>query len=195
MGGLLERVSVPEGRVGPWSVARFEVSEADARFGNLRAAIGGRGRGGIAPGTYTQLRHDRRGLVMSDTPDEMRDHYPAVFHANGHVLLNGLGIGMVLGGVLKVERVTRVTVVEIDPDVAALVGPHYLADKRVEIIVVDAFGFKPPKGVRYGAVWHDIWDDLCADNLPEMTRLKRKYGRRADWQGCWGESWIRRWSQ
>jgi hypothetical protein len=48
------------------------------------------------------------------------------------------------------------------------------------------------KGERYGMVWHDIWDSFCGDNLPEMTRLKRKYGRRADWQGCWGEWQCRR---
>ncbi len=195
MSGLLERVNLPDGKRGPWSVARFEVTAAEAKWGNLRAAIGSGGRGGIRPGWYTQLRHDRRGVVMSDTPDEMRDHYEAVLRAKGHVLLNGLGIGMVLAGILKRDGVECVTVAEIDADVIALVGPRYLKDKRVEIVCASAFDYLPPKGVRYGAVWHDIWDDLCADNLPQMTRLKRKYGRLTDWQGCWGESWIRRWSR
>ncbi|MBN8955005.1 MAG: hypothetical protein J0H17_00095, partial [Rhizobiales bacterium] len=113
-----------------------------------------------------------------------------VFRAKGHVLINGLGIGMVLAAVLRRPEVQRVTVVEIDPDVVALVSPHY-PDARVTVIQSDAFDYAPPKGERYGAVWHDIWDTICANNLPSMTRLKRKYGRRTDWQGCWGEHEIR----
>jgi hypothetical protein len=46
-------------------------------------------------------------------------------------------------------------------------------------------------GTFYGAVWHDIWDNLSVDNLPQMTALKRKYGRRARWQGCWSEPQVR----
>lgn len=188
---LIDRVKIPEGKRGPWTVCKFEVTEEEVRFAQLRAAIRGDGRGRIRPGIYTKLQHSKRGLVMSDTPDEIQDHIPAVLHARGHVLLNGLGLGMVLAGMLKRDDVERVTVVEIDADVIALVAPH-LRDRRVEIVNADAFIYKLPKGIRYGAVWHDIWDDLCTDNLPEMSKLKRKYGKRADWQGCWGESFLRR---
>lgn len=187
---IIEQVTVPPGKRGDWIIERFEITEHDAMMGRIRAMQ--HGRGAASPGTYTALKHTRRGLIMSDTPDEMRDHYSIVLQARSHVLLNGLGIGMVLAAVLKRDGVDRVTVIEKETDVIALAGPHYQADSRVEIICADAFSYQPPKGVRYGAVWHDIWDDLCADNLDGMTRLKRKYGRRADWQGCWGEHYIRR---
>ncbi len=190
MGSLIDQVTIPEGTRGPWRIERFEISEAEAKFAGLRAIVSG-GRGAISPGTYTKLTHAKRGLIMSDTPDEMRDHFSAVIEARGHVLINGLGIGMVLAAVLKRPEVTKVTVVEIDSDLIALAGPHYIKDQRVEIVCADAFEYQPPKGVRYGCVWHDIWDDLCADNLEEMTKLKRKFGRRTDWQGCWGEHFIR----
>jgi spermidine synthase len=114
-----------------------------------------------------------------------------VFHAKGHILINGLGIGMVLAACLRKPDVSRATVIEIDPDVVALFGPAY-ADPRVEVVTASAFEYQPPNGIRYGMVWHDIWDDICGDNLPEMTKLKRKYGRRADWQGCWCEWQCRR---
>lgn len=184
----MQQVSIAEGERGRWSVSRFTVSEQEAKFTALRAVM--KGRGYVPAGSYTQLK---RGpvIVMSDTPDEMRDHRWAVHKARGHVLINGLGIGMVLTNVLQKPEVTAVTVVELDADVIALVGPNY-SDPRVNIVHASAFDYAPPKGVRYGAVWHDIWDNICGDNLSEMTRLKRKYGRRADWQGCWCEYECRR---
>lgn len=187
--GLIEKVTIPEGRRGPWSVERFTIDKHGAMMERIHALSSG--RGATREGTYTRLVHAQRGVVMSDTHDEMRDHYGAVLNATGHVLLNGLGIGMVLGAILKKPEVKNVTVVEIDADVIALVGPHY-DDPRVTIVNASAFDYQPPKNIRYGAVWHDIWDNICADNLPEMTRLKRKYGRRADWQGCWAEWQCRR---
>jgi hypothetical protein len=174
---LIDKVDVPEGKKGNWTVERFTLDRSP-----IYDALKGRS---IAPGTYTRLMRGGS-VVMSDTPAEQRDHIGFAIKARGHVLINGLGIGMCLGAALKKPEVTKATVVEIDPDVIELVGPHYMKDPRVEIINASAFDYEPPKGVRYGAVWHDIWDDICTDNLPEMHKLHRKYGRRADWQGSWG---------
>lgn len=173
------QVSIQEGRVGLWSVSKFTIEPRS--IGNIRLAFDGRD---ARPGTYTKLCHDHRGVVMSDTTAEQRDHYEFIWKAKGHILINGLGIGMCLAAALKNPEVTGATVVEVDADVIALVGPNY-TDPRVNIVHASAFDYEPPKGVRYGAVWHDIWDDICSDNLPEMHRLHRKYGRRADWQGSW----------
>lgn len=188
MSNFLQPVALPEGQRGQWKISRFVVSKEDARFSALRAAM--KGRGYVPAGTYTSLTRNGA-IVMSDTPDEMRDHSFAVRQAKGHTLINGLGIGMVLAACLRKRDVERVTVVEIDPDIIALVGPHY-RDRRVEIVNTCAFDYQPPKGVRYGMVWHDIWSNICGDNLPEMTRLKRKYARRADWQGCWCQAECKR---
>jgi len=177
MSDLIPSVAVPPGTRGPWTVERFVVEKEP-----LQVKFGARA---VRPGTYTRLSHAERGVVMSDTPAEKRDHACFVHEARGHVLINGLGLGMCLGAVLAKPEVTKVTVVEADADVIALVGPAYAGDPRVEIVHCDAHAYQPPKGVRYGAVWHDIWDEICSDNLPEMTRLHRKYGRRADWQGSW----------
>lgn len=175
---LLEKVTVPEGQRGAWRVERFEISKMDAAM----AMFSYRART-PQPGTYTRLLRGRS-IVMSDTWAEMRDHSYAVHMAKGHVLLNGLGIGMVLAACLRKPEVTKVTVIEIDQDVIALVGPHY-TDSRVEIVCADAVTYQPPKGIRYGMVWHDIWDNITSDNLPQMKALHRKYGRRTDWQGSW----------
>lgn len=179
-------VVIPEGRRGPWRVEKFTVEQNDP--GLFYLAVKGRS---LRPGTYTRLVHDQRGVVMSDTTAERRDHIGFVLNSRGRVLINGLGLGMCAAAALQRPEVEAVTVVEIDRDVIGLVAPH-LNDRRIEIIHASAFDYEPPKGIRYGAVWHDIWDEICADNLPEMHRLHRKYGRRSDWQGSWARELCER---
>jgi hypothetical protein len=184
------KVDVPEGQSGNWRVERFVVTERDADLERIRSAFASSARRIPVPaGHYTRLMHGTGfgALVMSDTPAEMNDHRYAIHLAKGKVLVNGLGLGVVVQAMLEKPEVDHLTVIEISPDVIALVGDHYKEryGDRVEIIEADALTWKAPKGVRYDVVWHDIWKDICADNLPEMHKLHRKYGRRADWQGSW----------
>ncbi len=183
---MIPNVTVPEGTSGKWSVVQFEIPEHSIE--NLRMMMDGRG---ATPGNYTKLHCKGRGVIMSDTPAEKQDHAQFVLEARGHCLINGLGLGMCLQAALLKPEVEHVTVVEIDQDVIDLVWRHYASD-RCTIIHASAFDYKPPKGIRYGAVWHDIWDSICVDNHDEMKRLHRKYGRRADWQGSWGRPEIER---
>jgi spermidine synthase len=60
------------------------------------------------------------------------------------VLVGGLGLGFTLAAVLADPRVTRCTVVEIEPDLVGWLrdgtvphGPPLLADPRVEVVVAD----------------------------------------------------------
>jgi len=131
---------------------------------------------------------------MSDTPAEARDLSPFVWRAKGNVLINGLGLGLLVQRLGNRPEVGHITVIEKSEDVLRLVRAHYEAmfGDRLTIIHGDAYEWQPPKGVRYNAVYHDIWDNLCVDNLPGMSRLKRKYGRRTDFQMCWGEAFCRR---
>jgi hypothetical protein len=174
---MFEKVQIPEAQRGAWRIERFKVD----KFGALRYSLKGRG---IPVGEeFTRLMRDDV-LVMSDTPAEMDDHYLAVSKAYGSCLINGLGIGMVLKAVLKKPEVTDVTVVELSCEVLDMVAPHY-QDQRVTFVQADALTYKPPPDKRYQMVWHDIWDNICSDNLPQMHTLHRKYARRADWQGSW----------
>ena len=187
------KISVPAGVSGQWRVEKFTVSGEDAGLERLRSMFSG-GRG-VPEGDYTRLMCGHS-LIMSDTPDEIRDHLSPIRLASGHVLINGLGLGVVLQAVACKPEVKGVTVIEKSPDVISLVWPYYRAmfDDRVEVVEADAFEYKPPKGIRYGVVWHDIWGNICGDNLPEMTRLHRKYGRLADWQGSWCRYECRRYA-
>jgi spermidine synthase len=174
----LQKVLLPNMQKGEWTIDTFVTDRMD--FHSLL-----RGRGVPVGETFTRLSRNAT-LVMTDTPAEMRDHREAVYRAKGSCLINGLGIGMVLKNILIKPEVTDITVVEISKDLIDMVSPYY-ADERVKYICADAFNYKPPKGKRYQMVWHDIWDTICADNLKEMERLHRKYGRRTDWQGSWSK--------
>ena len=187
------RVDIPEGASGDWCVQRFTVTPEDESFERIRACNPST-RGRFTPaGTYTRLTH-RGSVVMSDTPDEARDHWQPIWRAKGRVLINGLGLGVVLQACLAKDTVEHVTVVEKSPDVIGLVAPHYLTrfgSKRLEIIQADALFYQPKRGTRFDVVWHDIWSNFSADNLPDMARLHRKYGKRCDWQGSWARELCR----
>lgn len=193
------KVDLRLGKSGDVELREIVVSEADARFDALRSVIGGHGRC-VPAGVYTGL-YRRGSLWMSDTPSEIRDHLGAILEARrrgGVVLMSGLGLGMAAAAMLAPRdpktpaaherKVERVVVVEIDADVIRLVGEQ-LEDRfgaRIEIIEEDIWRWKPPSGSRYSVVWHDIWPNLCVDNLAEMGRLHRRFARRSDWQGSWG---------
>lgn len=188
---LIPNVDVPEGESGSWKVERFEISGAELSLFNLRASIKG-GRF-VKAGTFTRLMRDGE-VIMSDTDAEKTDHFWPVHKAKGVILLNGLGLGMVLNACLPKPGVTHATVVEKSSNVIKLVGPHYAErfGDKLTIIHNDALGYTPPKGVRFGMVWHDIWDNICSDNLETMTKLHRRYGKRADWQGSWAKELCQR---
>jgi hypothetical protein len=181
-------INVPDGISGGWAVETFTVSEDDAQFARMRAMFHG-GRGYVPAGTYKRLirTHGFKDVIMSNTPDEIRDFMGFVWKAKGSVLVNGLGLGVLLKALIDKPDITDITVIEKSEDVIKLVAPTYLTDKRVTIINADAFEYEPPQGKRYNAVWHDIWDGICSDNLKEMEILHRKYGRKTDYQ----ESWCR----
>jgi len=176
------KINVPNGVSGDWSVETFDVKQDEL---SERMSMMKYGRG-VPSGTYKKLMRNNT-VVMSNTPDEIRDFMGFVRKAEGSVLVNGLGIGVLLKALLDKKEITKITVIEKSEDVINLVASTYLKDDRVDIINADAFEYKPPKGERYNAVWHDIWDYICGDNVEEMKKLHRKYGRRADYQ----ESWCR----
>ena len=189
------KVDVPEGESGIWRVEKFNISDDEAKFYNVRSSIHG-GRGGhVQPGNYTRLmrRNSCDNPIMSDTPDEIADHLYPINQAKGHVLINGLGLGVVLNGCLIKKEVEKVTIIELSEDVIKLVEPHYRTKygNRFEVIHADAFEFSPPKGTRYNMVWSDIWDNICEDNWDSYKKLKRKYCRKSDWYGAWKEDRVK----
>lgn len=182
---------LPSGKSGGVEVREIVLSDHDASMGRLMGMM--HGRSGIRAGTYTGL-YRNGGLWMSNTPDEIRDHreflYQAADRSAVSAVINGLGLGMVVVGLLEVPSLRQVDVVEIDADVIALVAPTLVdmaAGRGVTVTVhhADAYQIRWPAGTRWTVGWSDIWQDLCSDNLADMARLRRKYARRTDWHDCW----------
>lgn len=190
-------VSVPTGRSGAITVERFVVTEYSPE--NLRLAL--HGRTPISPGLYTKMC-ENGAIWMSDTDEEIETHQPAFaafFRAppESRVLIHGLGLGMIVQEAIRTPNIRKIDVVELNPDVIRLVAPHYQRmaekhDKTLTIIEANCFTYRWPVHSRWYAVWHDIWQSYGEDNLGEMDFLKRSFGHRTRWQGCWGQETCRR---
>lgn len=183
-------LDIPEQQLGRFRIDHIEVTEEDAKWGLLRARINGHNRF-VPSGTYVRLidkRFDE--TVMSNTPDEIRDHMEFVNRAKGSVLINGLGLGVVLKMILEKPEVTEIIVIEKEKDVIDMVSCYY-KDLRVTIIHADALEYQPEKNKIFDCVWHDIWPNICSDNWDTMKILHRKYGRRCRWQGSWVRDLVR----
>lgn len=194
---ILLKTEIPEQELNGWIIKRFTIDKDRADSFNMHQLFSGYSRP-IRPGTYTKMGKVNGGsddnLWMSDTPAEINDHYLPASAAHGHCLIAGLGLGIITEACLRRDDVTKVTVLEIEEDVIKMVGP-YLEEKwgteRLEIIHCDALEWKPPKGVRYGMCWFDIWPSICQDNWDDMKLLHRRYGSKADWKGSWGREEIK----
>lgn len=181
---------------GPWSLRKKTISESEAAWTRIRAIQDG--RGALKAGSVVWELKRGGVLWMSDTPDEKRDHHEAIYRAapGARCRVHGLGLGMV--AVAMARRGALVDVVEIDAELAAEIREQMRANlpgavsRRITVIEGDAFEIKGPVGLRYDVVWHDIWTSLCSDNLEEMKRLHRSWGRRTVWQGSWGRAYLER---
>ena len=186
------------GTKGDARVDHFDISRDSP--GSFRAII----RDGVQPGTYARL-YVGQTLMMTDTQMEQSTNRYAVHKATGHVLVAGLGLGLILVPMLRKPEVLSVTVIEKYQDVVDLVLPNLLtavpeAKDKLKVIVKDVLEYNPSKDkacpllAKYDVIYFDIWPTMSADNLPEITMLKRRYARRVakgGWMGAWIEEQLR----
>ena len=71
----------------------------------------------------------------------------------GNTLVAGLGLGLVVHALARNSRVTRIDVVEIEPDVVKLIAPHLPRDPRVRVHEGNAF------------TWRGEYDTVIVDLL------------------------------
>jgi hypothetical protein len=190
------KADLPPGRVGEWSLERFAV-QGEPHFDPTTHDAPDCAR--RRPGTYTRLKRGDT-VFMTDLYDEWFTQKIAIDQAlerGGHVLISGLGLGLILDSILQSPEssVERITLLELSPEVIALVGQHLLEryPERLEILEADVFTWQPPTDIHYSVVWHDIWPNPQApETLAEMETLEARYLSLCDWHGCWPREyrWI-----
>ncbi len=180
---------LPDADLGEWKIDTFEVDDAASRWSAVRREY-------VPPGRYRRLKRNG-GVWMSTTPFEAREHIALFCQKGGDILISGLGLGYCAARVLTEHADAKLTIVELEPALVEYVGGHLQAafPGRAEVICADILEWKPPAGKRWAYAWHDIWQDICTDNLPEMARLKRRFARRCNAQGCWSEALTRRYQR
>lgn len=184
---------IPPGTLGEVTIRHITITPERVRNEQFRDVINQRWTSrGLVPGTYCVMEVSGE-IVMSDTWLERWTNLDIVNHAHGHVLIAGLGIGLVLTRILPDPKVSTVTVIEKSPDAIALIGPHY-QDSKFTIVCADIHTWTPPsKSTRYNVIYFDIWNHISADNYPETKLLHARYRKYLDKEDPdrWMDSWLR----
>lgn len=186
---------VPQGVKGRASVQHVTV---DAGGGRTACYVYGEFKAPSPPGTYVSLcvRNDtgESQLMMSDFHYERATCVEVVWRAHGHVLIAGLGLGMILHPMLKKQEVRSIIVIEKYQDVVDLIAPTLPPSRKLSIVRDDIFQWMPPRGNRYDVIWFDIWTDIEACRLGEMRQLHRRFRPYLNDSNPrrWMESWHRR---
>ena len=165
-------VTIPDCEKGDWKVRNFELRDMEFGLANLRSLRDGVPEAVVSSGKYVRLQNSN-GVVMSNTQLEYRTNKPFIDAAHGNVLVAGLGLGMVLNPLASKLEVEHITVVEVDPDVIALVLPHYEHIKNLTVICDDIMDFEPKESnVKFDVAMFDIWPCMAVENLLDMQVLE-----------------------
>jgi hypothetical protein len=175
----------------------IEVTEHDITMSKIRAMQNPREYRdyiGLKPGKFLRLLVNGR-TMMSNTPMEVNTNSEFIQHANGHVFVAGLGIGLILKALQVKSEVTSVMVMEKETSVMEMVWDKLGLDDRFKVFNGDVFTTGPnmftPK--MFDTVYFDIWPDVCGDYWEQVKQLKRKYRAWMNkdnpdkWIGAWRE--------
>lgn len=146
----------------------------------------------VRDGEYVQLSVKGQ-LMMSDTGMERISNKAFINNSKGHVLVAGLGIGLIIHNILSKEDVASITIIEKYQDVIDLIAPKF-NDPRLKYICADIFEWKPEKGSKYDTIYFDIWPEICTDNLNQITTLHNKFKSFKAKDG-WMNSWMKEYLQ
>jgi len=183
---------IPEGTCGTAKIEHFTITWKDSDLSAYRAVLSGHRSAVVTPGRYARLLVDG-GIMMTDTSMERATNSLAIQVARGHVLVAGLGLGMMIWPLLaKRPALSSLVIVEKNLDVIRLVTPHLPGDLRLVIVPADIFKWSPrrwdPCWPKFDTVYFDIWPDICKSNTAEAGRLR---SRAKGWVAPGG--WIGDW--
>lgn len=188
------RTTLAEGK--RFAIERFELTSEqveEAKFAAL-CAMSLHDHYDMKPGVYTRLvDKELNEVVMSDTSMERRTNTEIIERAYGHVLIAGLGIGMILKPILASRKVHTVTVVEKYAEVIDLnmLAGFDINHPKLTLVTADILEWNPgPLPRDWNVIYFDIWNSIGSENRPEMDELHKRFESRLA-PGGWMESWRR----
>jgi hypothetical protein len=152
---------------GPWSLRVIRMAAARGYWGETYPVNG----------TVLLAGPSEAGTQswMSLLPSEVESQTIGLEAAHGHTVVMGLGMGWLAANVALRPEVTRLTVVERDPDVIALIDAAcVLRDlpaevrEKIEIVEADARAWRPTEPV--DTLQADIWRKFIEDGKLEDVR-------------------------
>lgn len=129
---------------------------------------------------------------MSNARDEVDSQTPHVAAAYGHTVLMGAGMGIALYNLMAKKDVTRVTLVERDPQVIELLQKsadfeHWPGAEKLHIEITDALTYIPASQVDY--LYADIWAAPGEpQSIPDMQKIQAN--GKAKQVGWWGQELL-----
>jgi hypothetical protein len=197
---FLNRIDVPAAKSGKFRV-EIQTSPKGKVFDTapIRSAFFG-GQESVrftyphATKWHRLLRDD--GVLMSTIPCEQMQMMMGIGKTSGHVLVGGLGLGLVVNMLCERSLVARVTVVEREADVIKLVEPYLRKnDKPVEVVNGDIFKhLELPSSKRaYTSAFFDTWSGdgvatLYSSVIPLLYRCSKAGLANVS---CWQEEVMR----
>ena len=191
-------------RSGDVEVCKFTVDQRGSDLDRMTSMFSPSRRGRwTPPGEYTRAPPRRHALDEFDTPDERRDALPFIYRVEQEkpetVLVNGLGLGSIIGGLAHVPSVTTISSARstrtsspssarTSNGSAGSTGSSSASDRVTPSPPTSTWG----KGTRWDAAWHDIWPTISGDDYEEHKRMRRLYGRRVGFQEVWQGDEVRR---
>jgi hypothetical protein len=142
------------GRCGVWRVRVVQQIAARGYWGELFRVHG--------TVMLTGPSRDNAEVWMSMTPMEVESQEIGIAAARGHTVVLGLGMGWATANLALNPAVERVTVIERDPDIVALVDALGIfaqlpdaAQRKIEMVVDDALTWRPDMPI--DSLQADIW--------------------------------------
>jgi hypothetical protein len=152
------------------------------------------------PGYFTPTPQQPRGwkfkkddvVWMSLTRMEVESQMMHIAAAKGHVVIGGLGMGFALFNIARKPEVTKITLLEVDPEVIQLVDKvtnwtKWQGYDKIELVVGDARDFKPHEPVDY--MFLDIWPHLGDSRALEDVKTIQKNVQAAS-LGWWAQEFA-----
>jgi len=125
-----------------------------------------------APVEWT-LAYEGTTLWMSDTPQERLMMLQGTTSMSGHVLVAGGGLGLYPQYLRRYRRAERITIVECNPDVIALLQTTLGADKTIDLVQAPVEQFVAQvSGQPFDGCYIDIHPTLDPRWLPALNWLR-----------------------